>query len=180
MDCFRYSCFNPRLPRGKATVLTAINTLSASFNPRLPRGKATADEFFYNLLAYVSIHAFREGRRRHTMVAIALSTGFNPRLPRGKATQVSIFLRQGGQFQSTPSAREGDSSPGSVYQRSSSFQSTPSAREGDCHLQMCLLGHPKFQSTPSAREGDMSQTRCATSVTSFNPRLPRGKATTLM
>ena len=34
-----------------------------------------------------------------------------------------------------------------------------------------------FQSTPSAREGDPKPKRCSRSMRSFNPRLPRGKAT---
>ena len=56
--------FNPRLPRGKATVVSLeFFSVSKSFNPRLPRGKAT--------VAYVDIKS---------------TYSFNPRLPRGKAT----------------------------------------------------------------------------------------------
>ena len=35
-----------------------------SFNPRLPRGKATACSDKRSGIVFVSIHAFREGRRR--------------------------------------------------------------------------------------------------------------------
>ena len=81
-------CFNPRLPRGKATEpsITYARTWMG-FNPRLPRGKATA-------------------RGKATQ---GLENRFNPRLPRGKATPLRRKRDdQPAQFQSTPSAREGD------------------------------------------------------------------------
>ena len=79
--------FNPRLPRGKATWQECSQTRHAMcFNPRLPRGKATSPLSKTHLKRFVSIHAFREGRR-HSMIS---------------------FLFMYCAFQSTPSAREGD------------------------------------------------------------------------
>ena len=79
------------------------------------------------------------------------------------------------------------------------FQSTPSAREGDLDPHQNRWEVAEFQSTPSAREGDPTETPYALPVRvsihafregrrhdpwfpecrrrSFNPRLPRGKAT---
>ena len=102
--------FNPRLPRGKATShFPSSVTGHNGFNPRLPRGKATRRKGEYLAPYDVSIHAFREGRR-----------------------------------------------PG-IYRLVRSVR--------------------WFQSTPSAREGDTRSTRQADRTSSFNPRLPRGKAT---
>ena len=56
------------------------------FNPRLPRGKATPIRQHIGYAMSVSIHAFREGRRLFTPVRGERDNCFNPRLPRGKAT----------------------------------------------------------------------------------------------
>ena len=104
----------------------------ARFNPRLPRGKATPPVEPCVPCPVVSIHAFREGRRRFPVL---------------------------------------------VYCSPFVFQSTPSAREGDRPIQSHCRCHMKFQSTPSAREGDAAAAASSATRTSFNPRLPRGKAT---
>ena len=103
-----------------------------SFNPRLPRGKATSLGAGKLLQSMVSIHAFREGRRRTVR---KLSTDV-------AAVSIHAF-REGRRRTSTAPCC-----------RSARFQSTPSAREGD------TVFH--------GRDG---------TTTSFNPRLPRGKAT---
>ena len=105
--------------------------------------------------SYVSIHAFREGRRlsvRNTK-------------PRWRKVSIHAF-REG---------RRPDGSFGRVYGRS--FQSTPSAREGDATICKLCLSIPVFQSTPSAREGDVYRFVRSVRWNCFNPRLPRGKAT---
>ena len=80
-------CFNPRLPRGKATTRIVITIITiTSFNPRLPRGKATYSSLSPIHIIPVSIHAFREGRRRPQPIYAHQPRCFNPRLPRGKAT----------------------------------------------------------------------------------------------
>ena len=80
---------------------------------------------------------------------------FNPRLPRGKATPAVEELPCFVEFQSTPSAREGD----------------PERPPREQVVQ--------FQSTPSAREGDWALWALVDTAQSFNPRLPRGKATSV-
>ena len=78
------------------------------FNPRLPRGKATDCQRDDRARETVSIHAFREGRRLCADRRDGTGQGFNPRLPRGKATLLALIIVHTHQFQSTPSAREGD------------------------------------------------------------------------
>ena len=191
------------------------------FNPRLPRGKATGSPPLSVAASAVSIHAFREGRRPRMPTATFMRRGFNPRLPRGKATKTMRLSGFSSSFQSTPSAREGDehnffsvhvlrvsihafregrrpffralgalergfnprlprgkATPrvtASIMRRM--FQSTPSAREGDGTAEYAFNEDIGFQSTPSAREGDRLSNAIAAIYASFNPRLPRGKAT---
>ena len=125
-----------------------------SFNPRLPRGKATGTVVYRSRRRTVSIHAFREGRR-HVM-----------------RSGLDVFYV----FQSTPSAREGDSS------------TNPDDSVGKCFNPRLPRGKAtrfarefwftwRFQSTPSAREGDAYVLAQSSQRHGFNPRLPRGKAT---
>ena len=171
-----------------------------SFNPRLPRGKATCPQVDVAEKPIVSIHAFREGRRQHRTLlwcdkqrfqstpsaregdplstpSTSRSGRFNPRLPRGKATQSRLNITARLSFQSTPSAREGDLCERSQWYGFAQFQSTPSAREGDLWRATVASLGAAFQSTPSAREGDTALFHLWTTGLSFNPRLPRGKAT---
>ena len=110
----------------------------------------------------VSIHAFREGRRRPIVspreaewrfqstpsaregdVCWSWTCGstrrFNPRLPRGKATRRATAQRSCTKFQSTPSAREGDGRVYAFVFGRRTFQSTPSAREGDIGASSLLV-----------------------------------------
>ena len=170
--------FNPRLPRGKATLILALFCSKiASFNPRLPRGKATPpvpnipDRFTVSIHAFregrrrqrkqdmqlmplfqstpsaregdvpiarqfppsgVSIHAFREGRRLVPATLIIVADGFNPRLPRGKAT-IQRYQQRRQQPVSIHAFREGRRPSVAPHKsQTPQFQSTPSAREGDC------------------------------------------------
>ena len=151
------SSFNPRLPRGKATrCRPAPRTIAACFNPRLPRGKATTKpptKIAKN--QRVSIHAFREGRRPKSTPPTAKTSRFNPRLPRGKATPTH---------------------PCFVVWATVSIHAF---REGRRPTSMLMSRYyHKFQSTPSAREGDTVRfCRYDRLFFGFNPRLPRGKAT---
>ena len=153
--------FNPRLPRGKATLsLFQDRQHFPSFNPRLPRGKATCATIVELALCFVfqstpsaregdvaqfsqtsgqpvSIHAFREGRRRN--------------IPKLKifTSAVSIHAFREGRRPARASSTFG----------ACGFQSTPSAREGDLASVTGHTLHRLFQSTPSAREGDTGNTR---------------------
>ena len=123
--------FNPRLPRGKATrqlrlvqVNNRVSIHAFREGRRLPdftkdsrlegfqsTPSAREGDFPSEIVAdvaRVSIHAFREGRRRGILRESRDAYGFNPRLPRGKATNEKCLVILNNQFQSTPSAREGD------------------------------------------------------------------------
>ncbi len=170
--------FNPRLPRGKATPAHALGEAPAafqstpsaregdsgsprrcrtskSFNPRLPRGKATTALLQTAALRPVSIHAFREGRRRPWMAA------------RHRTAMVSIHA-----------FREGRRRPWMAALRRNAMVSIHAFREGRrprfCRIDLDTYA---FQSTPSAREGDTIIAISYRVSISFNPRLPRGKAT---
>ena len=103
----------------------------------------------------VSIHAFREGRRQEaTKIAVFFAVSIHA-FREGRRQPVYQILRQINEFQSTPSAREGDDCPFRKVRHVPGFQSTPSAREGDYVYYANTDGY----------------------IVSFNPRLPRGKAT---
>ena len=108
----------------------------------------------YALPVRVSIHAFREGRRHYRRRWIS------------DITRVSIHaFREGRRLHTIV-----------VPSHTRQFQSTPSAREGDASSSEPIT-YKKFQSTPSAREGDQPLPRDTKLQSRFNPRLPRGKAT---
>ena len=102
----------------------------------------------------VSIHAFREGRRRVYVDIKNTYKRFNPRLPRGKAT-TGVNVTERRHQVSIHAFREG--------RRPILISSNPCQQ--------------RFQSTPSAREGDERGSRSSCCIRRFNPRLPRGKAT---
>ena len=124
-------CFNPRLPRGKATIYhvgyavtytvsihafregrrqyssSPIHVVSLfQSTPSAREGDESRE--VGGRVGGVSIHAFREGRRRTSTRILDTSSRFNPRLPRGKATRQNVLMSSRVTFQSTPSAREGD------------------------------------------------------------------------
>ena len=104
----------------------------------------------------VSIHAFREGRRHFDLPSSDFPTV----------------------FQSTPSAREGDDIARAGIEIFYVFQSTPSAREGDATSRAvrAVFG----VSIHAFREGRRRYRPVRPLVAArFNPRLPRGKATSL-
>ena len=126
----------------------------SSFNPRLPRGKATAGVSpSPGLRSFQSTPSAREGDSRGIFLCLRRGS-FNPRLPRGKATDCSVCHSNRANV-SIHAFREG--------RRPSQPKS----------LQMSHV----FQSTPSAREGDPTVFRGRDFLHGFNPRLPRGKAT---
>ena len=171
--------FNPRLPRGKATCGgQQWQHWERRFNPRLPRGKATRPVSpNSSVCMFQSTPSAREGDKVHE--------GWGDARP---------------QFQSTPSAREGDMFR--VLATGRERVSIHAFREGRrliVHTHLTIVG--VFQSTPSAREGDgktrldcfecvcvsihafregrrLLPSKIVADVACFNPRLPRGKATT--
>ncbi len=155
----------------------AVARRGAGFNPRLPRGKATAGAQPEIGMSVVSIHAFREGRRRGEIMAEGSSPVFQS-TPSAREGDRLDLLRQRDLPVSIHAFREGRR-PCSPFRRVcfDQFQSTPSAREGDVSVFVAQLDLVTFQSTPSAREGDPGSPRRKMFARCFNPRLPRGKAT---
>ena len=196
--------FNPRSPRGGATIRTRNNmrrhrfqsTLPArrsdsnqgmgvrnnlSFNPRSPRGGATCSwgASFGGWL--VSIHAPREGERPlgtddHTQALLFQST-----LPaRGSDRLKRRIIPPTGVFQSTLPARGSDGHAMNTRAASRAFQSTLPARGSDSQLYTYGIAIWTFQSTLPARGSDLpSMAATACLPHSFNPRSPRGGATWL-
>ncbi len=145
--------FNPRLPRGKATIVIQYAPGAESFNPRLPRGKATdAVHRVHDAMQFQSTPSAREGDIEWLFQVVTIGS-FNPRLPRGKATIV---------IQYAPGAE-------SFNPRLPRGKATDAVHRVHDAMQ--------FQSTPSAREGDRTSFCLPPTHRSFNPRLPRGKAT---
>ena len=62
------------------------------FNPRTPRGGATVSGSRSQYLVYISIHAPHEGVRLVHAQAWAFRFNFNPRTPRGGATAICCSL----------------------------------------------------------------------------------------
>ena len=137
--CGAWSCvragryFNPRSPRGGATILrppkadymqfqSTLPTRGSddqirrrykaaeNFNPRSPRGGATMTQFIPSKPMPISIHAPHEGERPMLRLwQISGSTYFNPRSPRGGATlRAAISHRMDSAFQSTLPTRGSD------------------------------------------------------------------------
>ena len=173
-----YNNFNPRSPRGGATIRhIACCRSPLNFNPRSPRGGATAtnvvtepeqkfqstlptrgsDEIYSHLSAQkeISIHAPHEGERRYPpKFARGRPHYFNPRSPRGGATN-----------------RE------AVTTANTSI-SIHAPHEGERHL--LVDGGKiakKFQSTLPTRGSDAKEAGFADELIDFNPRSPRGGAT---
>ena len=103
--------FNPRSPRGGATVSRkARRTKWKHFNPRSPRGGATRRKQYLILIHIISIHAPHEGERpcaailhRHAL------RHFNPRSPRGGATaKKCIYMQHFSEFAEYYPLRHGD------------------------------------------------------------------------
>ena len=129
----RHMHFNPRSPRGGATLQRLWSgRLKINFNPRSPRGGATMPAFHNFLDAVISIHAPHEGERRfidghwiHTIF------DFNPRSPRGGATSSATVKQSRGIFQSTLPTRGSDELMLRLSLNIREFQSTLPTRGSD-------------------------------------------------
>ncbi len=147
--------FNPRHPRGVATLLSisgvdlrmfqspppawggdtagARSFVMVSFNPRHPRGVATGVSGVTRGLLQVSIHATRVGWRRLKKTSLSICWSFNPRHPRGVATGPGESCIGILEFQSTPPAWGGDVN-NTTTTANNTFQSTPPAWGGDARF----------------------------------------------
>ncbi len=149
------ACFNPRHPRGVATRYRTGGQNFRSFNPRHPRGVAT--------------------RYPHNLRAGALC--FNPRHPRGVATLLSIHQFHNFVFQSTPPAWGGDGIALTV--QAGPYVSIHATRVGwrprlgeGVYIIYVSIHATRVGWRPETRDGDFLHRR-------FNPRHPRGVATSL-
>ena len=74
--------FNPRSPRGGATAcFISFARSSAHFNPRSPRGGATCNLVFLLCPPHISIHAPHEGERQKQRLEAELQELFQSTLP---------------------------------------------------------------------------------------------------
>ncbi len=80
--------FNPRSPRGGATMMSCVSASLGRFQSTLPtRGSDDVPHFALGEAVPISIHAPHEGERPAPPVDINdLAANFNPRSPRGGAT----------------------------------------------------------------------------------------------
>ena len=127
-----------------------------SFNPRSPRGGATLDIIRKAVRHAVSIHAPHEGERRAISINYIFHiVCFNPRSPRGGATGLTLEA-------------------GALCVM---FQSTLPTRGSDGDIPPKGERTPAFQSTLPTRGSDRMACGQLRTGRGFNPRSPRGGAT---
>ena len=152
--------FNPRSPRGGATVIIIPQYLQhLGFNPRSPRGGATA------------FHS----------TALPCYCGFNPRSPRGGATIVKNFIiANQTMFQSTLPTRGSDWHSLLNWYFAVGFNPR-SPRGGATNAHLTRFQHIKV-SIHAPHEGERPKRRSCRRLPSrcFNPRSPRGGATRIL
>ena len=139
--------------------------MGIGFNPRLPRGKATFPLHVSLRNLRVSIHAFREGRRLDEFETDEYDIDVSIHAFReGRRHPVRASGSPDGTFQSTPSAREGDSMETADVgeEEEVSIHAFREGRRPSSRLRRQLTH--TFQSTPSAREGDLLQSMETTDV----------------
>ena len=93
----RDSRFNPRSPRGGATMMSCVSASLGRFQSTLPtRGSDDVPHFALGEAVPISIHAPHEGERPAPPVDINdLAANFNPRSPRGGATKFAQAVATG-------------------------------------------------------------------------------------
>ena len=146
--------FNPRSPRGGATFGVLLAAPYLTFQSTLPARGSDYGCTNAQRCQRVSIHAPREGERQYGRWHLTRKKCFNPRSPRGGATDQPGQARDFAVFQSTLPARGSDLVP-VIFQTVQEL----------------------FQSTLPARGSDIGVARLDTYTGRFNPRSPRGGAT---
>ena len=150
-----------------------------NFNPRSPRGGATGrpcrpdhqGQEFQSTLPTRGSDAVRRGHnpREHH---------FNPRSPRGGATQRTRYAHTArSRFQSTLPTRGSDTAP--AKKEKQGYISIHAPHEGERQQQNCQAAFEQlFQSTLPTRGSDNLYIANKSTTIYFNPRSPRGGATT--
>ena len=168
--------FNPRSPRGGATLPTTCESAARWFQSTLPaRGSDSLSEATAQRQSCFNPRSPRGGATRAYLLRSIFSAGFNPRSPRGGATSRLSAGTMTSRFQSTLPARGSDSLS---HRRSTLvlFQSTLPARGSDALP--CAPHSYCSVSIHAPREGERLFPRLTpVSRTCFNPRSPRGGAT---
>ncbi len=148
-------CFNPRPPRGGATIRSEIiRTRSGKFQSAPPAWRGDSS---------------RKAR-------CLKGSGFNPRPPRGGATKIHHNKRPHNRFQSAPPAWRGDRRRPVRHQIRHVSIRAPRV-EGRPVQVAAMLALYVFQSAPPAWRGDIEAPPTESIPPCFNPRPPRGGAT---
>ena len=148
------------------------------FNPRSPRGGATipTDRDIIAIVE-ISIHAPHEGERQLKLRIDIVLYNFNPRSPRGGATPTSYNQRRTlDLFQSTLPTRGSDNSAKFVLLHDVISIHAPHEGERLKPFRRVRADNP-FQSTLPTRGSDDVELPRVAEDRDFNPRSPRGGAT---
>ena len=192
--------FQSTLPaRGSDSRRTQRPGTGVDFNPRSPRGGATVEFFYCFGIGVISIHAPREGERHISSLTSNLLLSFqstlpargsdfrylgsyrkrqdfNPRSPRGE--RLVECNAAGRQIHFNPRSPRGGATARPDFTSKSFFISIHAPREGERPKGLNLAnGTVKFQSTLPARGSDAALGLGGSGIIHFNPRSPRGGAT---
>ena len=170
--------FQSTLPAWGSDFVRALNTFrSHSFNPRSPRGGATLAGGGDQVAALVSIHAPRVGERRNKRLPEAGFCAFQSTLPAwGSDTLPMRRLKIRLSF--NPRSPRGGATNGGTVAASARFVSIHAPRVGERQLlvRYRTVGMT-FQSTLPAWGSDVCHSHTPGTAWRFNPRSPRGGAT---
>ena len=154
-------------------------TSRAHFNPRSPRGGATIYRGCMIIMACISIHAPHEGERQARLAAIPAELEFQSTLPtRGSDSKFFINLIHASIYFNPRSPRGGATACFISFARSSAHFNPRSPRGGATMANKNKNANDRI-SIHAPHEGErlpgiLTQ---ATSLNDFNPRSPRGGAT---
>ena len=147
--------FQSTLPtRGSDDALKGRRLISYDFNPRSPRGGATIDSLERTGHSVISIHAPRKGERQGRGGSNKDNKDFNPRSPQGGATISDQVFTNPFIFQSTLPARGSDRAK--RIDVKGDLISIHAPRKGERHQLRGMRFRPfyRFQSTLPARGSD--------------------------
>ncbi len=175
--------FNPRSPRGGATMMSCVSASLGRFQSTLPtRGSDDVPHFALGEAVPISIHAPHEGERPAPPVDINdLAANFNPRSPRGGATwarlQGTIHRRY-----FNPRSPRGGATKFAQAVATGFYISIHAPHEGERLGAVSTYRRGKAISIHAPHEGERRIVVIVSpsSAADFNPRSPRGGATILL
>ena len=173
--------FNPRSPRGGATILRYDDDLANhKFQSTLPTRGSDIDAGKKLYKAYnISIHAPHEGERLSLQASQSIGAYISIHAPHeGERRFIFNFLQLFWQI-SIHAPHEGERQHRIIKSyRRLRFQSTLPTRGSDQAMLNCELARLRFQSTLPTRGSDIWLIMVVRLKNDFNPRSPRGGATT--